>query len=114
MGTARAQTVVVGAALLALALGAPAAAADEARAALGASVLLRLIAAPAAPRASALDESLKAPDPAPARAEGVVLPDGSVRYGEGRGALIVTVRNPCPPGTAHDAPPPWPGRRARN
>ena len=95
MGTARAQTVVVGAAL-------------------GASVLLRLIAAPAAPRASALDESLKAPDPAPARAEGVVLPDGSVRYGEGRGALIVTVRNPCPPGTAHDAPPPWPGRRARN
>ena len=50
------------------------------------------------------------PGPPPASAQGgEVQPDGSVRYGN----VTVTVRNPCPPGTAHYEPPPLPGRRAR-
>jgi hypothetical protein len=38
-----------------------------------------------------------------------VLPDGSVRYGK----TIITVKNPCPPGTHDEAllPRPLPGRR---
>jgi len=104
---------VLAAALLALALGAPAAGAEEARAAISASMLLNVIAAPAAPRTSAFDEALKAPGPAPARREGEVQPDGGVRYGEGPGSVVITVKNPCPPGTAHYEPPPLPGRRSR-
>ena len=43
---------------------------------------------------AALNQSLRDAPPAPRRSsfEGRVLPDGSVQYGEGRGAVIVSVR----------------------
>jgi hypothetical protein len=89
---------------------APPAAAEEAKAALNASMILSIVAAPVQPRASAYDEALKQPTPTPSdSAIGEVLPDGSVRYGR----AIVTVKNPCPPGTVHYEPPPLPGRRPR-
>jgi hypothetical protein len=61
-------------------------------------------------RGSAFDAGLKDAGPPPARnTVGEVQPDGSVRYGN----VSVTVKNPCPPGTAHYEPPPLPGRRPR-
>lgn len=100
---------------LVLALGAPApGAAEEAKTPVHAMTILNILSAPAEPRQGAYDESLRDGAPAPPPTEGVVLPDGSVRYGSGRTALTVTVRNPCPPGTAHYEPPPLPGRRSRN
>lgn len=58
-------------------------------------LLLELMAPrPIESRESALNQSLRDSLPAPRRSpiEGRVLPDGSVQYGEGRGAVIVTVR----------------------
>jgi hypothetical protein len=96
--------------LVAPLLAAPAAVADEAKAPVTASMILNIVAAPVQPRTSAYDEALKRPTaPPPDDAVGEVLPDGSVRYGR----AIVTVKNPCPPGTAHYEPPPLPGRRPR-
>ena len=58
----------------------------------------------------AYQESLRAEGPAPVRRGfGEVQDDGSVRYGD----VSVTVRNPCPPGTAHYDPTPLPGRRSK-
>ena len=108
------RTRALAAALLVLGLGAAGAGAEEVKTAVGASMLLRALAAPSERRVSAFDESLKAPGPAAARGSGEVLRDGSVRYGDGPGAVVVTVKNPCPPGTAHGEPPPLPGRRARD
>ena len=87
------------------------AAADEAKTPISTSMILSIVAAPVQSRVSAYDESLRRPDPAPASdsSAGEVLPDGSVRYGR----AIVTLKNPCPPGTAHYEPPPLPGRRLR-
>ena len=98
---------------LALVAGvAPAARADEFRAAISAAMRLELLARPAAgARGSALDEAIKAPGPAARPTEGEVQPDGSVRYGAGAGSVTVMLKNPCPPGTAHYEPPPLPGRR---
>lgn len=96
---------------LLLALGAPAlAAAEEAKARISASMLLELTAPRSATRDLAYQESLKStPTVAPRPASGEVQEDGSVRYGN----VTVTVRNPCPPGSFHDDPPPLPGRRAK-
>jgi len=93
----------------ALVLGASGVAvADEAKTRLDAAMILSIVAAPVETRMSAFDEALKRPAPAaPDRSLGEVLDDGSVRYGN----AVVTVRNPCPPGTAHWEPPPLPGRR---
>ena len=103
-------TVLVGA-LLALGVYAPDASAEEAKTPVSASMILSIFAQPVVPRVSAFDQALKEdsrPRPA-AECEG--QPDGTVRCG---GSVTVTVRNPCPPGTAHFEPPPLPGRRARN
>jgi hypothetical protein len=76
-------------------------------------LILDLTAPPIESREAAFNEMLRRDGPAPRRSstEGIVLPDGSVQYGEGRGAVIVTVRNPCPEGTLHYEPKPLPGRR---
>jgi hypothetical protein len=87
--------------------------ADEAKTPVSASMLLNILSAPVEPREAAYDRSIKEEGPAP-RSSFVVQPDGSVRYGSGNASVSVTVKNPCPPGTAHYEPPPLPGRRARN
>jgi len=104
-------TILAGA--LALAVAAPAAA-EELKTPISATMFLNmtLSSSRADSRDVAFDESLgRRGGPAlPAVEEGEVLPDGSVRYGK----VTVSVKNPCPPGTAHYEPPPLPGRRARN
>jgi hypothetical protein len=88
------------------------AAADEAKTPVSAAMILNIMSAPVPvdSRKSAFDESLKRPAPPTQDAsEGEVLPDGSVRYGR----TVITVKNPCPPGTSHWEPPPLPGRRSR-
>jgi hypothetical protein len=96
--------------VLALALGAPGlASADEAKTPISAAMILSIVAAPAESRTSAFDEALKRPAPAaPDNSVGEVLPDGSVRYGR----TVITVKNPCPPGT-HNEPLVLPGRIRR-
>ena len=89
-------------------LGVSGAGADEAKAQLSASMLLSIL-APVEPRGSAFDRALKDGGPEPLPPDGEVQPDGSVRYGR----VVVTVKNPCPPGTAHYEPSPLPGRRLR-
>jgi hypothetical protein len=102
-------TIVTAAALLA-ALAATGAAADELKTPIRASMLLELSAPRAQSRDTAYQESLRAEGPAPVRRGfGEVQEDGSVRYGD----VSVTVRNPCPPGTAHYEPAPLPGRRSK-
>ena len=102
----RVAMILTGVALLAAAMPA---AADEMKAPIGAVLMLELTTPRADTRALAFDEALREPArPAPSEA-GEVLPDGSVRYGK----VTVSVRNPCPPGSFHDEPPPLPGRRAR-
>src|SRR5437868_13618622 len=86
------------------------AAADEVKTPIRASLMLNLTAPRAESRDTAYQESLRAEGPAPLRRGlGEVQDDGSVRYGD----LSVTVRNPCPPGTAHYEPAPLPGRRSK-
>jgi hypothetical protein len=104
------RTVVLGAALLGVLTAAGAAAADEAKTAIRASLLLDLSTSRAPSRDAAYLESIRAEGPAPARSwtEGQVQPDGSVRYGD----ATVTVRNPCPPGHDDDSKP-LPGRRSK-
>jgi hypothetical protein len=95
-------------------LGVIPATADEAKTPVSASMLLNILSAPVQVRDTAYDRSITDPGPAP-RADGpVVLSDGSVRYGSDSRGVTVTVKNPCPPGTAHYEPPPLPGRRVRN
>jgi hypothetical protein len=99
------RTLVIAATLLA---GASLARADEAKTPVSAAMILSIVAAPVDSRANAYDESLRRPaPPASDWTAGEVLADGSVRYGR----TVITVRNPCPPGTAHWEPPPLPGRR---
>ena len=97
-------------ALLTLAAPVGPASADEAKTSISAGMLLNILAPRIEGRDAAYDRALKESAPAPRPRDGEVLPDGSVRYGN----TTVTVRNPCPPGTAHFEPPPLPGRRARN
>jgi hypothetical protein len=104
--------LVLALAALVAALGARPAWAEEAKAPIDARMLLNLVAPVAESREAAFSGSLKDPGPVPASGnEPEVLADGSVRYGSGRGAVTVTLKNPCPPGTAHYEPPPLPGRR---
>jgi|SRR2546430_854472 hypothetical protein len=106
-------TVLVGA-LLALGVYAPDASAEEAKTPVSASMILRIFAEPVEPRVSAFDQGLREDRPPRRSAECEAQPDGSARCGGGAGSVTFTVRNPCPPGTAHYEPPPLPGRRARN
>jgi hypothetical protein len=107
-GMIRGMAAVVSTAVL---LGAAGVAwAEEAKTPVSAAVILSIVSAPVMSRVSPFDEALRRPAPsAPDSSAGEVLPDGSVRYGR----TVITVRNPCPPGTAHYEPPPRPGRAAR-
>ena len=91
-------------------LGVTPAVADEAKTPVSATMFLSIMSAPLEARDAAFDRSLKEDGPAPRSTPGEVLADGTVKYGR----TTITVRNPCPPGTAHYEPPPLPGRRARN
>src|SRR5437660_1483752 len=51
-------------------------------------------------RDAAFDRAMKEPGPPARRSDGEIQPDGSVRYG----AVTITVRNPCPPGTHYELP----------
>ncbi len=93
-----------------LALAPGLAVADEAKSAIRPSMVLNLFLQPSELSARAMGREMMEPGPAPASQQGgEVQPDGSVKYGN----VTVTVRNPCPPGTAHYEPPPLPGRRVR-
>jgi hypothetical protein len=71
--------------------------ADELKTPIRASMLLELSAPRVQNRDAAYQESLRAEGPSPVRRGfGEVQDDGSVRYGD----VTVTVRNPCPPGSA--------------
>ena len=87
-----------------------AAAADEAKTPVSAVMLLNILSAPVESRQSAFDKALRedGPPPRPTIA-GEVIDEGTVRYGK----AVVTIKNPCPPGTVHYDPPPLPGRRNR-
>jgi hypothetical protein len=91
-------------------LGVASAVADEAKTPVSATMFLSIMSAPLEARDVAFDRSLKEDGPVQRSMQGEVLADGSVKYGR----TIITVRNPCPPGTTHYEPPPLPGRRARN
>src|SRR5262245_27701826 len=93
-------------ALVLVGLGATAAFADEAKSPISAALLLNILAPSAESRDAAFDRAMKEPGPPPPSAEGQILTDGSVRYG----SSVITVRNPCPPGTFHYEPPPMTGR----
>jgi len=99
-------------ALIPASVWATAARADEAKAPISAALLLNMVSpSTGESREAAFDRAMKEPSPG-ARSgfpEGQVQPDGSVRYG----STVITVRNPCPPGTLHYEPPPLPGRVVR-
>ena len=102
--------LLVLAALATIALGATQALADEAKVMVRASMLLSITSAPVEAREVAFDRSLKEAGPAPRPRLMEVQPDGSVKMDR----AVITVRNPCPPGTMYHDPTPLPGRRARN
>jgi hypothetical protein len=112
-GLARRCLLVLACLVLTVAAAGPAAA-EEVKTPVRAVTILNLLSAPAEPRQAAYDESLRSQGLTPPATDGQVLPDGSVRYGSGRTSVTVTVKNPCPPGTAHYEPPPLPGRRPRS
>jgi hypothetical protein len=82
--------------------------ADEAKSQISASMLLRMSAPISETRDAAFDRAMKEPGPPPRRADGEIQSDGTVRYG----SMVMTVRNPCPPGTHYEGPP-LPGRVVR-
>jgi hypothetical protein len=83
-----------------VALPAPARA-EEVKSPVGATMILNLLSQPRESRDSAYDQSVREEGPPRARttAEAILS------------HVVVTVKNPCPPGTAHYEPPPLPGRR---
>jgi hypothetical protein len=102
---------VFGLAVLAtVALAATPAPADEVKAVVRASMLLSITSVPVEAREVAYDRTLKEAGPAPRPPLAEVLPDGSLKVDR----AVITVRNPCPPGTMYHEPPPLPGRRAKN
>jgi hypothetical protein len=101
-------SILVG--LATVAIGVAPAVADEAKAAVSASMLFTITKSPIEAREVAYDRALKDPGPAPRPPLAEVLPDGSVKVDR----AVITVRNPCPPGTTHYEPAPLPGRRAKN
>jgi hypothetical protein len=88
-------------------------AAEEAKSPVSAPMLLNILSAPVEPREVAYDEWIKDAGPPPPQRGFVLQPDGSLRYGNERQGVTITVKNPCPPGTDHYEPPPLPGRRSR-
>jgi hypothetical protein len=105
-----ARVVAVG--VIVVALGSPVSVrGEEAKTPVSAALLLGIVARPVERPEVAFEKSLRDDRSAVATAEpaGEVQPDGTVRYGR----MTVTVKNPCPPGTAHYEGPPLPGRRAR-
>src|SRR5205809_1292770 len=98
------------AALATAALGVAPARADEAKVVVKASMLLSITSVSVEAREVAFDRTLKDAGPAPRAPLAEILPDGSVKMDR----AIVTVRNPCPPGTMYHEPPSLPGRRAKN
>src|SRR5262244_3652611 len=96
--------------LAAMALASMPASAEEAKAVVKASMLLTISTVPVEAREVAFDRTLKEPGPARRPPLAEVLPDGSLRVDR----AIITVRNPCPPGTMDHDPAPLPGRRAKN
>jgi hypothetical protein len=104
------DAIVVVTGLVMLGLTAATAGAEELKTPISASMFLNMTSR-AEPRDIAYDEALKDKRvPASRSDEGVVQPDGSIRYGK----TTLVVRNPCPPGDVHYDLPPLPGRRARN
>ncbi len=91
------RIVALGGALLALGLSVSGAAAEEVKAPVSAAMILNIMAQPIALRESPLDQAARESGPRPRPAEA--------------GVVSITVKNPCPPGTAHYEPPPLPGRR---
>jgi hypothetical protein len=95
---------------LALLVGVPAVAAahDEAKTPINSSIILEMTRPSTESRERAFDQSLKQDGPPPRpKAEPVVQPDGSVKYGN----TTVIIRHDCPPGSEFFEPPPRPGRR---
>ena len=87
--------------LSATAVVAPTVRAEEVKAPVSASLILDLLSQPRERREAAFDQSLREDGPPRARSTAEVV----------LSRVVVTVRNPCPPGTAHYEPPPLPGRR---
>ena len=102
--------LLVLAALATIALGTTPARADEAKVVVRASMLLSITSVPVEAREVAFDRALKETGPTPRSPLAEVLPDGSVKMDR----AVITVRNPCPPGTMYHDPTPLPGRRAKN
>ena len=103
------KTLTILTAALLLGLPVLAAAHDEAKTPISPSIILDMSKPVVPSRDKAYNESLRDPGPAPAKSplEGVVQPDGSVRYGN----TTVIIRHDCPPGGEFFEPPPRPGRR---
>src|SRR6266850_2524100 len=99
MNRGMSPTTVLAAALLGALAATGAAAAEELKTPIRATMFLDLTAPRAQSRDTAYQESLRADGPAPVR--------------RGFGDVQDTVRNPCPPGTAHYDPTPLPGRRSK-
>ncbi len=91
------RIVALGGALLVLGVWTSGAGAEEAKAPVSAAMILNLMAQPLALRESPLDQAARESGPPPRPVEA--------------GVVSITVKNPCPPGTAHYEPPPLPGRR---
>lgn len=91
------RVVALGSALLALAAWASYATAEEAKAPVSAAMILSLVGQPIALRESPLEQAAREPGPPPRPATPPLV--------------SITVKNPCPPGTAHYEPPSLPGRR---
>ena len=102
--------LLVLAVLATMALAVTAASADEAKVVVRASMLLTITSVPVEAREVAFDRTLKEAGPTPRSPLAEVLPDGSVKIDR----AVITVRNPCPPGTMYHEPAPLPGRRAKN
>jgi len=97
------RVALAGAVILAGAWSATALA-DEVKSPISASMLLTISSPLSETRDAAFDRAMMEPGPPARRPDGEIQPDGSVRYG----AVTVTVRNPCPPGTHYELP--LPGR----
>jgi hypothetical protein len=92
-----------------LALPVAAAAHDEAKTPPTGSMILDITKTPDPSRDRAFNESLRLDGPPPARPplQGIVQPDGSVKYGN----TTVIIHRDCPPGGEFFQPPALPGRR---
>ena len=104
------KDLLVLAALATITLGVAPARADEAKAVVKASMLLSITSVPVEAREVAYDRTLKEAGPTRRSPLAEVLPDGSLKIDR----AVITVRNPCPPGTMDHDPAPLPGRRAKN